>query len=160
MRLPATTERVRDRTRAVHNRKIRQRFEDRIRHYAAHRDEIPQRLRELDREWDIERTLETNAASLAFLGVLLGLVNPWFLLIPAAVTAFLLQHALQGWCPPVNLFRRLGRRTQTEIEAERHALKALRGDYAGVGAQGGSTKPQRDAERVLEVVERLLPSRA
>jgi hypothetical protein len=31
------------------------------------------------------------------------------------VGAFLLQHAIQGWCPLIQLFRRLGFRTQTEI---------------------------------------------
>jgi hypothetical protein len=48
------------------------------------------------------------------------------------VTAFLFQHAVQGWCPPVPILRRLGFRTVTEIEQERHALKALRGDFARV----------------------------
>jgi hypothetical protein len=34
----------------------------------------------------------------------------------------------------VPLFRRLGIRTQSEIELERHALKALRGDYGPLGS--------------------------
>jgi hypothetical protein len=84
------------------------------------------RLDELDREWDIERAIEANAASIALVGVALGaLVNAWFLLLPAAVCAFLLQHALQGWCPPVPVLRRLGFRTAREIFEERLALKAL-----------------------------------
>lgn len=49
--------------------------------------------------------------------------------MPAVVAGFLLQHALQGWCPPLPVFRRLGFRTQAEIERERYALKALRGDF-------------------------------
>jgi hypothetical protein len=47
-------------------------------------------------------------------------------------SGFLLQHALQGWCPPVSLFRRLGVRTSAEIEQERYALKALRGDFQNI----------------------------
>jgi hypothetical protein len=43
-----------------------------------------------------------------------------------------MQHALQGWCPPVPLLRRLGFRTSFEIEEERQALKALRGDFDAV----------------------------
>lgn len=39
-------------------------------------------------------------------------------------------HAFQGWCPPVNLFRRLGVRTQREIDEERYALKLMLGDFA------------------------------
>jgi hypothetical protein len=46
--------------------------------------------------------------------------------------AFLLQHALQGWCPPVPFFRSRGVRTAREIDQERYALKALRGDFAKV----------------------------
>ncbi|HKR79742.1 MAG TPA: hypothetical protein VJR69_08555 [Nitrospira sp.] len=41
-------------------------------------------------------------------------------------------HAFEGWCPPVNLFRRLGVRTQREIDEERYALKLRRGDLAVV----------------------------
>ena len=45
---------------------------------------------------------------------------------------FLLQHAVQGWCPPVPFFRRRGVRTAREIEIERYALKALRGDFGPI----------------------------
>jgi hypothetical protein len=48
---------------------------------------------------------------------------------PALVTAFLFQHAMQGWCPPVPILRRLGFRTADEIGKERMALKAVRGDF-------------------------------
>jgi hypothetical protein len=54
--------------------------------------------------------------------------NRW-LVLPMAVTGFLLQHAIQGWCPPVPVLRRLGFGTFYEIEEERQALKALRGDF-------------------------------
>lgn len=88
------------------------------------------RINELEREWDIERVLETNAALLGASGVLLVATSGrrW-LLLPAVVTTFLLQHALQGWCPPLALLRRLGFRTRREIDLELHAIKALRGDY-------------------------------
>src|SRR5436190_144953 len=46
-----------------------------------------------------------------------------------AVAGFLLQHALQGWCPPMATFRRLGVRTSYEIDYERYALKVLRRDF-------------------------------
>jgi hypothetical protein len=96
----------------------------------AGRQAIQQRLRELDREWDIERAIEANASSLALIGVALGaFVNRRFLVLPAAVAAFLLQHALQGWCPPVPILRRLGFRTQSEIERERCALLRLLDDF-------------------------------
>lgn len=90
---------------------------------------LDMRLAELDRESDIERVLELNAGVLALSGMALGyLINRRWFALPAAVMAFLVQHAVQGWCPPVPVFRRLGVRTRQEIEAERHALKLLRGD--------------------------------
>jgi hypothetical protein len=49
--------------------------------------------------------------------------------VPLVVGSFLLQHAVQGWCPPLPVFRRWGVRTQPEIDYERYALKALRGDF-------------------------------
>ncbi len=61
--------------------------------------------------------------------ILALLVDRRFALIPLVVGGFLLQHALQGWCPPLPIFRRLGVRTQSEIERVRHALKAARGDF-------------------------------
>src|ERR1041384_4326690 len=70
---------------------------------------LSRRLEELDREWDMERTLETNASRLAPGGLLLGLfVNRKFLAVPCVVLPFLLQHAIQGWCPPVPFFRSRG----------------------------------------------------
>lgn len=94
---------------------------------------IEARIEELDREWDIERTLEANAAALALTGTLLGaFVNRRFLALPALVAAFLAQHAVQGWCPPVPIFRKMGVRTRPEIDREKYALKALRGDFRNV----------------------------
>jgi hypothetical protein len=91
---------------------------------------IDQRLRELEREWGVERTLQANAASLALLGLGLGLtLNRKFLLLPAVAAAFLLEHAVQGWCPPISVMRRLGIRTAAEIQEEIIALRILRGDF-------------------------------
>src|SRR4051794_21947973 len=76
---------------------------------------LSRRLEGLDNEWDMERVLETNASAIALSGVLLGLlVNRKFLIIPCLVLPFLLQHATQGWCPPVPFFRRRGIRTRKE----------------------------------------------
>lgn len=106
------------------------------------------RLRELDQEWDIERTLEANAATLALVGVVLGATNDrrW-LWLPGLVTGFLLQHAVQGWCPPLPILRSLGVRTNREIDAERVALKALRGDFAGVHSAGDQAAAALQAAR-------------
>ena len=132
--LPTTTERVPQNTSVKLNQAIRQQTEDSLmRSAAAGPAAIDRRLAELDQEWDIERTLEANAATVALAGSILGAtVDRRFFALPAAVAGFLLQHALQGWCPPVPIFRRLGFRTAAEIDRERYALKALRGDFSDI----------------------------
>lgn len=97
---------------------------------------IERRLRELDREWDTERVLEALAAGFALSGLLLGSTvhSRWYAL-PTVVAAFLLQHAVQGWCPPLPVIRALGVRTVAEIDEERYALKAARGDFDIVRSQ-------------------------
>ena len=131
--IPSTAERVTHSTGDAANRAIQADIRDSVRWHADHPEQIPSRLRELDAEWDIERTLEANASTLAFTGVVLGAtVDRRWLALPAIVTAFLFQHAVQGWCPPLPILRRMGFRTAREIDTERNALKALRGDFARV----------------------------
>ena len=130
----STVERVPRHTGEAINRQIMGQIAESVRWHAAHPEGIDRRLHELDQEWDVERTLEANASTLAFTGVLLGAtVDKRWLALPALVTAFLFQHAVQGWCPPLPILRRLGFRTAREIDTERYALKALRGDFGPIG---------------------------
>jgi hypothetical protein len=129
-----TVDRVPRHTSQETNRQIEMQIAESVRWHAAHPEGIDRRLHELDREWDVERTLEANASTLAFTGVMLGAaVDKRWLALPAIVTAFLFQHAVQGWCPPLPILRRLGFRTSHEIDTERYALKALRGDFGPIG---------------------------
>ena len=133
MAIPTTKERVPAHTTEHVNERIRREAEERVRRLSREPAAVGQRLRELDAEWDIERAIEMNASALAFFGTAMGyFVHPYWLLLPALVTAFLFQHAVQGWCPPVPVLRRFGFRTVYEIEQEKQALKALRGDYETV----------------------------
>lgn len=91
-------------------------------HIALGPEAIKRRLDHLERERDIETWLELNASILAGLGLLGSLRDRRWLVLPASVLAFLAQHAVQGWCPPMSIFRRFGIRTAHEIEAERMAL--------------------------------------
>lgn len=125
-------DRVRSHTAPAVNREIRERAERRI---DALRDDparIRERLGELDREWDVERALAVTSSSISLAGLALGLTGRrrWFYL-PVVVQGFFLQHAVQGWCPPLPIFRRLGFRTPKEIERERYTLRALLRDRVG-----------------------------
>ena len=153
--IPATTTRVQENTDEAMNNQIRAQTERNIEYFSRKGGAaIDQRLEELDREWDVERLLETNAASLALLGVGLGaLVDRRFFLLPALVTGFLLQHAIQGWCPPIPVFRRMGIRTASEIDVERYALKVVRGDFVKLGSTSGPLA-EREINAIVEAVTR------
>ncbi|MFC4171611.1 hypothetical protein ACFOYU_06020 [Microvirga sp. GCM10011540] len=139
----STVRRVPEHTSPAVNARLQSEAEARLAYYAVHPHEIEQRLRELDAEWDVERAIETEAASTILLGLGLGWAvdRRWFLL-PVFASAMLLLHNLNGAYPLLSLFRRLGLRTQGEIAAERYALKALRGDFERVrkGGQAGESR--------------------
>lgn len=121
---------VRNATSEKTNRKIDVQALAYVREYVSKSPEaIDKRIIELEKEWDIERVLEFNAASLALSGVLLGISNRRWTILSGIVTVFLIQHAVQGWCPPLPLFRALGIRTRKEIDQEKYTLKAVRGDF-------------------------------
>src|SRR5690606_34360152 len=118
--LPNTTDRVANATADEINERIRREILHSVAGCAADGEAaIQRRLDELDAEWDTERMLEANASALVLAGLGLGTwVDRRFYLLPTIVAGFLLQHALQGWCPPLPVLRRLGVRTQAEIEME------------------------------------------
>ena len=146
-----TNQEVQDRVRESSTHQANQQVDDLIRksiaRYKGESSEIiSERIRELDQEWSIERTLEVNAATLALSGTLLGaLVNKRWFVLPGLVTAFLLQHGLQGWCPPLPVMRSMGIRTRREIDEERYALKALRGDFDHIS-------PKSSPSEVLDTI--------
>jgi hypothetical protein len=135
--LPSTADRVPVSTSCDVNKQIREQTAANVERYkSSSRSEIQLRLEELDHEWDIERAIEANASTILLVGLGLGaFADRRFYALPAIVGGFLLQHALQGWCPPVPIMRRLGFRTQTEIDEEKYALKALRGDFEQDGVK-------------------------
>lgn len=107
-------------------------------HVGQGSETVAKRLAELDQEWDVDRALMVNFAVAGAVTFTAGITrfatsSPFgprrkgFLYFFGAQLGFLLLHGLAGWCPPASVFRRLGFRTQREIEVERAALReALR----------------------------------
>lgn len=100
----------------------------------AGREAILRRLAKLDYEWDVDRALMVNFAVAGGACLATGLLRyrstpllapqrKGFLYLFGAQLGFLLLHGVVGWCPPASLLRRLGFRTQREIEAERRDLR-------------------------------------
>lgn len=140
--IATTAERVSKHTSPATADRIRTRTEASLRYYLVHPEHILERLEQLDREWDIERALETGSSSLTLLGLVLGTtVNRKWLFLSLGVQGFFLQHALQGWCPPLPLFRRLGVRTAQEIESERCALLAILEEALGAPEDARVAQP-------------------
>lgn len=126
--LPPTSQRVQLHTKNEVNNKIQEKTQENINYYKTKsRKQIVYRIKELDKEWDIERALETNAAIIILISSLLGIItkNIWWIVFIGVISGFLLEHALQGWCPPVPIFRRIGIRSSAEIDEEKYSLKKL-----------------------------------
>ena len=121
-----SVKRVPEHTATDVNLAIGDRTKQSIAYFDDHREQIPRRLGELDREWDVERMLALGSSCLSIAGLALARAGRrrW-LWLPLAVQSFYLQHTLQGWCPPLPVLRHLGFRTPSEIELERNALKGL-----------------------------------
>ncbi len=94
---------------------------------AGGRSAIAWRLRELGREWNADRALMASFGVVGGLSYLLGRRSRAWRMLSHVQLGFLLLHAASGWCPPLPVLRRLGFRSQQEIDAERaRLLLALR----------------------------------
>ncbi|ANU10976.1 hypothetical protein A1A1_07999 [Planococcus antarcticus DSM 14505] len=125
--LPSTQTKVNKATPDHINQKIERETEARINTFKRQESRaIKERISALDHEWDTERVLEVTMATLLLSSSVLTLTasKKWALL-SSTVSFFMLQHALQGWCPPLSLIRRKGVRTASEIKLEKQALENL-----------------------------------
>ena len=108
-------------------------------HSGQGRQVLNNRIETLNKEWDVERALELQISATALTGIALtAALNKKWLIFPAVVIGFFIQHAIQGWCPPLPVYRKLGFRTTKEIERERYALKVLRGDFDNIDKNSGT----------------------
>ena len=91
---------------------------------------INERLAQLDREWSAGRVTKALIGAMIVVGfALTALLNPWWLVLPALGGVFLLQYFFgrTSWLGAT--FREVGFRSGQEIDQERFALRALRGDF-------------------------------
>lgn len=144
--LPATSKRVAQNTSSFINDEIRDQTIENLNAFQyAGEEGISDRIDCLDAEWDTERLLETNAAIMIIISSLLGTKNKYWNIMSLTVAAFLLQHALQGWCPPLPIIRKMGIRTAEEVNHEKIALKMMRKDF--------ERQDNEDTEEILKIAE-------
>lgn len=112
-----------------HSTKAEKDIQDNLNRYYHSQEEIASRLTELDEEWDIERIIQTKTAALTIAGVILGVtVNKKWLALPLAASVVGLA-SIVWWNKPIPMLQKFGFRTRVEIEKEKYALKAIRGDF-------------------------------
>ncbi len=130
---PPTTKRIALNTNTATNANIKNSTLRRINIYKNSSDKIlSDNIDKLNSEWDMDRIIEVRAASVVLASTIIGLTTNkkyWFMLSGTA-GLFLMQHALQGWCPSAPIIRKLGIRTSEEINNEKIAYKMLRDDFS------------------------------
>ncbi|MCE9561801.1 MAG: hypothetical protein K8U57_07075 [Planctomycetes bacterium] len=91
---------------------------------------IDHRLHELDSEWTAGRATKAVIGVLIVIGfALTALMNPWWLILPAAGGIFLLQYLFTRSSWLGKMFHEMGFRTGFEVDQEIMALKVIRGDF-------------------------------
>lgn len=151
MKAPTAT-RVERNTSPHVNRRLREQTRQNVERFASAGPERERRLAALQREWTIERVIETEAPLTILAGVALGAaLGRKFLLLSGMAAGMLLLHNLQGWYPLLPALRRLGFRTTREIAEESYALKAARGDFEGLDDAASHGERARRAYQAAEL---------
>jgi len=126
MNAPTTSDFLPEHAFPADDERVQRQMTLRISFYMRHPELIGIRLRQLDREWNIERFMEKKTAALAAVDTSIRSMRSkrWFTL--AAPVTNLLQNTVQGWSLPIQTLRNLGYRTRDQIEQERQELLTLR----------------------------------
>ncbi|MCI0705746.1 MAG: hypothetical protein L0241_32190 [Planctomycetia bacterium] len=91
---------------------------------------ITDRLNEIESEWSAGRMTKAMIGVLILTGlVLTAFFSAWWLILPALGGLFLLQYVFTRMSWLGATFREMGFRSGAEIDQEKFALKALRGDF-------------------------------
>jgi hypothetical protein len=127
-------------------------IEARIAYYSRHPEEIDERLAELNREWDSMKVAVVASAGISLVGLAVALSRgSKRALIPLAVIqGVLLRQTISPSTCNQSALSRIGIRHRREIEAERVALKAVRGDFQSLP----DTPQARGSAPVLDAVRR------
>ncbi|HEX8702216.1 MAG TPA: hypothetical protein VF815_25515 [Myxococcaceae bacterium] len=119
-----------------------------VRHMAQQdRAEISRYLLKLEKEWDLNRVVSVVGALVGLAG--LGLGSKAGRVLGGVAAGLLLQHGVLGFSPLGSLARKLaGVRTRREIDLEKFALKALRGDFERIPRNDGGPLARANAALV------------
>jgi hypothetical protein len=141
---------------ATQNKSAENRTLDNIRFYGSlGRQGIDERIRALEDEWDVERAVTVGLSGAGVAGLVIGLLGSrvWRLLAWVSLPLLFLfgQHK---WKPSEGILKAMGLRSRKEIQDEKYALKALRGDFRDVDPEPEDAGAQKDrnSARAMEAV--------
>jgi hypothetical protein len=124
-----------------------------IQHYSGRPIElVGKRIEELEEEIPLEALVYRGGVLMAIGGLtllLLGRKSRAAWLLAVAIGALQLQYSYQGRNALTDILRKRGYRSRKEIETEKWALQALRGDFA---AFGGLSDPIERAHKCLDIL--------
>ncbi|MFW6224259.1 MAG: hypothetical protein ACOC4R_01230 [Bacteroidota bacterium] len=142
---------IRENTGEEINRRIDRYIEDNIRYYATQAEDIiTGRINTLEKEWDVQKLVQAIDSGIGLGSILLGVLGSkkwWFVTTLAAASSGM--SAVKGWSPCTMALRRMGFRTRQEIDREKYALKALRGDFNELTKH----EPDKVDERIKAAIE-------
>jgi hypothetical protein len=92
---------------------------------------IAERLEAIEREWSAGRMTKATIGVVVIVGLALTalLRNPWWLILPTLGGFLLLQYLFDRSSWLGAMFGKMGYRSGAEIDQEKFALKAIRGDF-------------------------------
>ncbi len=98
---------------------------DNVDYYSLESEEaIRQRIQDLNNEWDAERVGQFNTSVLVLAGIVLAAaIHKKWLILPAAISAFMAVNAVKGGSVPLPATTKL--RTRHEIALEQAGLSAI-----------------------------------
>lgn len=105
--------------------------QENINHYYHNKNHIENRLLQLEKEMSIEQIFQLHDVANITAGVLLSIATrkqKW-LLLPLLIAIVQSVQAASGLRLGTSLLRKYGFRTKADIDKEKYALKALRGDF-------------------------------
>ena len=88
--------------------RIRRQLQVNVAYYARRLDLIEERLRDLEREWDVERVVAVGAGVATLAGLVLGIFKKKWALLPVGAAALLIAHSADGCCDRLPVLRCLG----------------------------------------------------
>ena len=130
---------------------------DNVRLYGSlGKEGLTERIRSLEEEWDMEKFVTVSMAGMGLFGLVMGFFGSrvWRVLTWISLPMLFL-YGQEKWRPSEGMLKSLGLRSRREIDEEKYALKALRGDFQQVDSASGSEGENlaRNSSRALDAVK-------